>query len=123
MIGRPSVPVTPDRQHGFDKIFPSRSDGDEKHSEGSHISNKSAHVNQSGIRCQNEQQPHTEQDVEATTEPHRSTSPNTMSSALSTAVVSASMWPFIMKSIAWRCEKPVGRILQRYGRLVPSATR
>ena len=54
---------------------------------------------------------------------HRSTSPNTMSIALSTAVVSASMWPFIMKSIACRCEKPVGRILQRYGRLVPSATR
>ena len=44
---------------------------------------------------------------------HRSTSPNTMSIALSTAVVSASMWPFIMKSIACRCEKPVGRILQR----------
>src|SRR5215216_6555810 len=44
---------------------------------------------------------------------HRSTSPNTMSRALSTAVVSASMWPRIMKSIAWRCEKPVGRILQR----------
>jgi hypothetical protein len=31
---------------------------------------------------------------------HRSTSPNTMSIALSTAVVSASMWPFIIKSIA-----------------------
>src|SRR5262249_38076361 len=43
----------------------------------------------------------------------RSTSPNTMSIADSTAVVSASMWPFIMKSIACRCEKPVGRILQR----------
>ncbi len=44
---------------------------------------------------------------------HRSTSPNTMSMAESTAVTSASMWPFIMKSIACRCEKPVGRILQR----------
>ena len=44
---------------------------------------------------------------------HRSTSPNTMSSALRIAVVSASMWPRIMKSIAWRWEKPVGRILQR----------
>src|SRR5918993_1661347 len=43
----------------------------------------------------------------------RSTSPNTTSMADSTAVTSASMWPFIMKSIACRCEKPVGRILQR----------
>ena len=31
---------------------------------------------------------------------HRSHSPNTMSMAPRTAVVSASMWPFIMKSIA-----------------------
>ena len=44
---------------------------------------------------------------------HRSTSPNTTSIAHSTAVVSASMWPFIMKSIAWRWLNPVGRILQR----------
>jgi len=44
---------------------------------------------------------------------HRSHSPKTTSMALSTAVVSASMWPFIMKSIACKCEKAVGRILQR----------
>ena len=43
----------------------------------------------------------------------RSLSPNTGSSADSTAVVSASMWPFIMKSSAWRWLNIVGRILQR----------
>ena len=44
---------------------------------------------------------------------HRSISPNTMSRAPRMAVTSASMWPLVMKSIAWRCEKPVGRILTR----------
>src|SRR4051812_11747822 len=54
---------------------------------------------------------------------HRSTSPNTMSSEPRMAVTSASMWPRDMKSIAWRWEKPVGRIFTRYGLLVPSETR
>ena len=44
---------------------------------------------------------------------HRSHSPKTTSMADRTAVVSASMWPFIMKSIAWRWLNAVGRILQR----------
>ena len=44
---------------------------------------------------------------------HRSHSPNTMSAAPSTAVTSASMWPFIMKSIACKWLNAVGRILQR----------
>jgi hypothetical protein len=43
----------------------------------------------------------------------RSHSPNTISSAPNMAVVSASMCPRVMKSIAWRCENAVGRILQR----------
>src|SRR5690242_21517310 len=44
---------------------------------------------------------------------HRSHSPNTMSIAPRMAVVSASMWPFDMKSIACRWLNAVGRILQR----------
>ena len=47
--------------------------------------------------------------------PHRSHSPNTTSIALNTAVVSASMWPFIMKSIACKWLNAVGLILHRYG--------
>ena len=54
---------------------------------------------------------------------HRSHSPNTMSSAPRIAVVSASMWPFDMKSIACKWLNAVGRILQRYGLFDPSATR
>ena len=38
------------------------------------------------------------------------------------ATASASMWPLDSTSIACRCAKPGARILQRYGRLVPSAT-
>src|SRR3546814_5361941 len=56
-------------------------------------------------------------------ETHRSHSPNTTSIAPMIAVVSASMWPLHMKSIAWRWQKAVGRILQRYGLLLPSLTR
>ncbi len=44
---------------------------------------------------------------------HRSHSPNTMSSAPKIAVVSASMCPRDMKSMACKCENAVGRILQR----------
>ena len=44
---------------------------------------------------------------------HRSHSPKTTSMAERTAVVSASMWPFIMKSIACKWLNAVGRILQR----------
>ena len=45
--------------------------------------------------------------------PHRSTSPNTISSEPRIAETSASMWPRHMKSIAWRWAKPGARILQR----------
>jgi len=44
---------------------------------------------------------------------HRSHSPKTISIAPKIAVVSASMWPLAMNSIACRCENAVGRILQR----------
>ena len=44
---------------------------------------------------------------------HRSHSPKTISSAPMIAVVSASIWPRDMKSMACRCEKAVGLILQR----------
>lgn len=54
----------------------------------------------------------TEQDCEKS-QPHRSHSPNTTSIAPRMAVASGSMWPLDMKSIACRCEKAVGRILQR----------
>src|SRR5690606_2283371 len=54
---------------------------------------------------------------------HRSHSPNTISIAPRMAVASGSMWPLLMKSIAWRWLKAVGRILQRYGLLLPSLTR
>ncbi len=53
----------------------------------------------------------------------RSTSPNTKSIEPMIATVSASMCPLLMTSSACRCENPVGRILQRYGRLVPSDTK
>ena len=52
-----------------------------------------------------------------------SISPNTMSSDPMIATASASMCRFAITSIACRNAKPVARILQRYGRLVPSATR
>ena len=52
-----------------------------------------------------------------------SISPNTTSSEPMIATASASMWRLDMCSIACRKAKPVGRILQRYGRLLPSATR
>ena len=54
---------------------------------------------------------------------HRSHSPNTTSIAPMIAVVSASMWPFDIMSIACKWLNAVGRILQRYGLLVPSLTR
>ena len=54
---------------------------------------------------------------------HRSHSPKTTSIAPRMAVASGSMWPFDIMSIACRCENAVGRILQRYGLLVPSLTR
>lgn len=54
---------------------------------------------------------------------HRSTSPKTMSCVPMMATTSASMWPLAMKSRPPKCEKPGARILQRYGRLVPSETR
>ena len=44
---------------------------------------------------------------------HRSTSPNTTSIEPTMAQTSASMWPFDMKSVAWRWAKPGARILQR----------
>lgn len=44
---------------------------------------------------------------------HRSHSPNTISIAPKMAVASGSMWPFVMKSIACKWLKAVGRILQR----------
>ena len=44
---------------------------------------------------------------------HRSTSPNTTSIEPTIAQTSASMWPFDMKSVAWRWAKPGARILQR----------
>src|SRR6202012_2040596 len=56
-------------------------------------------------------------------EAHRSISPKTMSIEPTTATRSASMCPLHMNSVAWRNAKPGERILQRYGRLVPSATR
>ena len=43
----------------------------------------------------------------------RSHSPKTTSIAPRMAVASGSMCPLDMKSIAWRCENAVGRILQR----------
>ena len=52
-----------------------------------------------------------------------SISPNTTSSDPMIAQMSASMCRFAITSIACRCANPVARILQRYGRLVPSATR
>src|SRR6266436_5620564 len=54
---------------------------------------------------------------------HRSISPNTMSIEPMIATTSASIWPRVMKSVAWRKAKPGDLILQRYGRLVPSETR
>ena len=54
---------------------------------------------------------------------YRSTSPNTRSSEPMIATVSASMCRRAITSIACRKANPVGRILQRYGRLLPSATR
>src|SRR5690606_17035662 len=54
---------------------------------------------------------------------HRSHSPNTTSIAPRMAVASGSMWPLLMKSIACRWLNAVGRILQRYGLLLPSLTR
>ena len=39
------------------------------------------------------------------------------------ATVSASMWPLERKSMAAMNAKPGARILQRYGRLLPSDTR
>src|ERR1700722_17778548 len=54
---------------------------------------------------------------------HRSISPNTMSMLPTMATASASMWPLHIKSVPCRCAKPGARILQRYGRLVPSETR
>jgi hypothetical protein len=54
---------------------------------------------------------------------HRSTSPKTMSIEPMIATTSASIWPRHMKSVACRKAKPGALILQRYGRLVPSATR
>ena len=53
----------------------------------------------------------------------RSTSPKTISSVPRIAETSASMWPRHSMSIACRCAKPGALILQRYGLLVPSATR
>src|SRR6185437_1960161 len=46
-----------------------------------------------------------------------SISPNTMSIEPMIATASASMCRFDITSIACRCANPVGRILQRYGRL------
>src|SRR5258707_14910780 len=54
---------------------------------------------------------------------HRSTSPNTMSSEPRIAEMSASRWPRLRKSMAWRWAKPGARILHLYGLFVPSATR
>ena len=54
---------------------------------------------------------------------HRSHSPNTTSIAPMIAVTSGSMWPTLMKSIAWRWLNAVGRILQRYGLFEPSEIR
>ena len=54
---------------------------------------------------------------------HRSISPKTMSIEPMIATRSASMCPRHMNSVACRNAKPGARILQRYGRLVPSATR
>ena len=53
----------------------------------------------------------------------RSTSPKTISIDPRIAVMSGSIWPRDMKSIACKWLKPVGRILQRYGLLLPSLTR
>ena len=44
---------------------------------------------------------------------HRSISPNTTSSVPMIATTSASMWPRVRKSSAWRCAKPGARILHR----------
>src|SRR6185437_8220915 len=54
---------------------------------------------------------------------HRSISPKTMSIEPMIATTSASMCPRDMKSRPCRKAKPGARILQRYGRLPPSATR
>ena len=52
-----------------------------------------------------------------------SISPNTTSSDPMIAQTSASMCRLAITSVACRKAKPVERILQRYGLLVPSATR
>src|SRR6516165_7969759 len=46
---------------------------------------------------------------------HRSISPKTMSMEPMIATTSASMWPRVIKSVAWRKAKPGDLILQRYG--------
>src|SRR5207302_3284975 len=54
---------------------------------------------------------------------HRSISPKTMSIEPMIATRSASIWPRDRNSVACSIAKPGARILQRNGRLVPSATR